>query len=79
MWAARLLLRWSRDRLAAQAGTTRAFVYTYETEGRAMTMFSRERSLDGLAAIRAVLEAAGVKFIEQKDGGQSVRLRRSKP
>jgi len=74
MWAARLLLGWSRDRLAAQAGTTRAFVWTCENEGRVMTMFSRERSLDGLAAIRSTLEAAGVEFTTGNPPG--VQLRR---
>ncbi|MGI4806876.1 MAG: hypothetical protein ACRYF2_02075 [Janthinobacterium lividum] len=39
-----------------------------------MTMFSRERSLDGLAAIRATLEAAGVEFT---NGGETgVKLKR---
>ncbi|RYF10286.1 MAG: XRE family transcriptional regulator [Oxalobacteraceae bacterium] len=74
MWAARVLLGWSRDRLAAQAGTTRAFVWIYENGGRVMTMFSRERSLDGLAAIRAALEEAGVEFTTGDPPG--VQLRR---
>lgn len=75
MWAARLLLGWSRERLASHAGTTGPFVYAYETEGRVMTMFSRERSFDGLAAIRGTLEAAGVEF--DNGGEPGVKLRRS--
>lgn len=76
VWAARLLIGWSRDRLAAQSGTTIAFVWTYENEGRVMKMVSRERSLDGLAAIRITLEAAGVEFIQQDGGGPGMRLRK---
>ena len=62
MWMARLLLGWSRERLAGRAGTTAAFVWTYENEYRVMRMSSRDRSFDGLAAIRIALEAAGVEF-----------------
>jgi len=75
VWAARLLIGWSRDRLAARSGTTMTFVWTYENEGRVMKMFSRERSLDGLTAIRTTLEAAGVEFIPENGGGVGVRLR----
>ena len=74
VWAARLLIGWSRDRLAAQSGTTTPFVWTYENEGRVMKMFSREQSLDGLAAIRSTLEAAGVEFT--CGGEPGMRLRR---
>ena len=77
MWAARLLLGWSRERLAGYADTTGSFVYTYETESRVMTMFSRERYFDGLAAIRIVLEAAGVEFVDENGGGAGVRLRKT--
>ena len=74
MWAARLLLSWSRDRLAGRAGTTRAFVWAYETAGRVTKMASRNRPTDGLATIRAALEAAGVEFIDENGGGPGVRL-----
>jgi len=73
--AARLLLGWPQERLAARSGTTTVFVLTYENEGRIMKMYSRERSLNGLAAIRAALEAAGVEFTN--DHPPSVQLRRS--
>ncbi|RYF21986.1 MAG: transcriptional regulator [Oxalobacteraceae bacterium] len=71
---ARSLLGWPQERLAARSGTTTAFVWTYEKEGRVMRMVSRERSLDGLAAIRAALEAAGVEFTNGDPSG--VQLRR---
>ena len=74
VWAARLLLGWSRERLAARSGTTMTFVWTYENEGRVIKMYSREQSLDGLAAIRSTLESAGVEFIEENGGGPGVRL-----
>ena len=69
MWDARLLLGWTRERLASVAGATGQFVYTYETDGRVMTMYSRERSFDGLAAIRAALEEAGVEFTNEREPG----------
>ena len=75
VWAARLLIGWSRDRLAARSGTTMTFVWTYENEGRVMKMYSREQSLDGLAAIRDALEAAGVEFIVENGGGAGVRMK----
>ncbi|MGI4792919.1 MAG: hypothetical protein ACRYG8_02315 [Janthinobacterium lividum] len=77
MWAARLLLGWSRERLAARSGTTMTFVWTYENEGRVMKMYSREQSLDGLAAIRGALEAAGVEFTN--DGKPGVKRREPNP
>ncbi len=69
---ARSLLGWSRERLAGRAGTTAAFVYTFEVEYRIMNMVSRDRSFDGLAAIRSALEAAGVEFSSDVQSG--VRL-----
>lgn len=74
MWAARLLLGWSRERLAGRAGTTAVFIWTYENEGRVMRMVSREQSLDGLAAVRATLEAADVIFTNE--GRPGVNLKR---
>lgn len=75
MWAARLFLGWSRERLASFAGTTGSFVFAYENEGRVMTIFLRERSLDGLAAIRTALEQAGVQFTN--GGKPGVKLRKA--
>jgi len=42
-----------------------------------MKMYSREQSLDGLAAIRSTLEAAGVEFT--CDGEPGVKLREPNP
>lgn len=55
------------------AETTGSFVVKYETQGRVMTMYSRERSLDGLAAIRSTLEAAGVEFTNDSEPGVKLR------
>ena len=38
-----------------------------------MTMFSRERSFDGLAAIRTALEQAGVEFTNGGEPGVKLR------
>ena len=74
MRQARVLLGWSRTRLAALSETTGSFIVFYEDEGRVERMFSRERSFDGLAAIRAALEAAGVEFVDENVDGAGVRL-----
>jgi transcriptional regulator with XRE-family HTH domain len=66
--AARALVDWSREDLAAAAKTTTrtlARIEAGETEPRGST----------LAAIRAALEAAGVEFIAENGGGAGVRLR----
>ncbi|MEJ5142549.1 helix-turn-helix domain-containing protein [Gluconobacter albidus] len=65
--AARALVDWSREELAAKAGTTTrtlARLEAGETIPRAST----------IAAIRKALEAAGVEFIPQNGGGPGVRL-----
>jgi predicted transcriptional regulator len=66
--AARALVDWSRERLAAAAQTTErtvARIEAGETTPRGSTV----------AAIRAALEAAGVEFIDENGGGPGVRLR----
>lgn len=63
------MIGWSREDLAAAAGTTirtLARLEGGETAPRAGT----------LAAIRAALEAAGVEFIAENGGGPGVRLRK---
>jgi ribosome-binding protein aMBF1 (putative translation factor) len=65
--AARGLLNWSREDLAAKADTnerTVARIEDGETTPRQSTTL----------AIRGALEAAGVKFIEENGGGPGVRL-----
>ncbi len=68
--AARGLLGWSQDQLAASSGVPKSTIARMEidqTSPRART----------LAAIRAALEAAGVEFIAENGGGAGVRLRKS--
>ena len=76
MWAARLLLGWSRECLAGRAGTTSAYVSAYERDGRVTKMTWRNRPIDGLAAIRTALEQAGVELIEENGDGAGVKLRK---
>lgn len=73
MKAARMLLGWSRERLAMFAETTENFVIKYETQGRVVSMFSRDQTFDGLAAIRATLEAADVEFTSGGEPGVKLR------
>lgn len=68
--AARALIDWSQDELAAAAGTTSrsvARIEAGETSPRSST----------LSAIRTALEAAGVEFIAENGGGPGVRLRKA--
>ncbi len=66
--AARQLLGWSRDRLAAMSETNEKLITLYENEGKVMNSRTRDRSLDALAAIRTVLEQAGVEFMGMSPG-----------
>lgn len=75
MWAARLLLGWSRERLGALSETTATFVRIYEAKGRVMNVLFRDQAFDGLAAVRATLEVVGIEFINQNGRRPSVRLR----
>jgi transcriptional regulator with XRE-family HTH domain len=70
--AARALIGWSRDDLAAQSGATVRTLARIESDQTA----ARDRTM---AAIRAALEAAGVEFIEENGGGPGVRLRKAAP
>lgn len=69
--AARALLRWSQNDLAAECGVSiptikRLEAGTGEIGGRANTA----------EAIRNALEAAGVEFIPENGGGAGVRLKK---
>lgn len=67
--AARALIDWTRDDLAAASGVTirtLARIETGQTEPRTTTMESLVRSL----------ETAGVEFIAENGGGVGVRLAR---
>lgn len=66
--AARYLLSLSQQGLADAAGIARSTVAEFERGARATNP-------DNLAAMRAVLEAAGVTFIDPNGGGPGVRLR----
>lgn len=66
--AARALLGWSQERLADVSGIPKRTIARLELGGVA----PQQRTT---RAIRAALEAAGVKFIEQNGDGAGVRLR----
>ncbi|MBO1073369.1 helix-turn-helix transcriptional regulator [Roseomonas sp. 1311] len=67
--AARGLLGWSQDQLAAASGVPKRTVARLELgEGT-----PQRRTL---AAIRTALEAAGVIFVEENGEGPGVRLRK---
>lgn len=67
--AARGLLNWSQDRLAALAGVSRSTVRDFECHRHEL-----QRTTEALL-VRA-LEEAGVRFLEAQDEGPGVRLRR---
>jgi transcriptional regulator with XRE-family HTH domain len=66
--AARGLVAWSQDKLAARADVGNSTVRDFE-KGRRVPID------DNLAAIRRALEAAGVEFIPAKSGGKGVGVR----
>jgi transcriptional regulator with XRE-family HTH domain len=66
--AARELLDWSRDRLAARMGISNDPIARFENDGLASKAFDAWRA-------REVLEAAGVEFIPETADGADVRLR----
>jgi len=77
--AARALLGWSFDRVAARSGTSAQLVRTFEKTGRIVSMNipGRPVPIDAVAAIRDTLEAAGVEFTSGDEPG--VKLRKSDP
>jgi transcriptional regulator with XRE-family HTH domain len=66
--AARALLDWSRDELAAQSKVAKRTIVDFERSART----PRDATL---TVIRQALERAGVAFIEQNGGGPGVRLK----
>jgi transcriptional regulator with XRE-family HTH domain len=67
--AARSLLGWTQQQLAAAAGVALATIQFFETD-------KREPIPNNITAIRRALEDAGVEFIPAKSGkGVGVRLR----
>ncbi len=69
--AARALLRWTGEQLAAASGVSLVTIRRGESgEGPVAMIPANAR------AIRAALEAAGVEFIPENGGGAGVRLRK---
>lgn len=66
--AARTLIGWSRDRLAARMGISCSVVSNFEQEGAVRRLFKPAKAIE-------VLEGAGVEFIAENGGGAAVRLR----
>jgi hypothetical protein len=67
---ARKLLGWSSERLGPRCGTSHTSIRLFEDNFRPL---SPER----LAALREVLEQAGVEFIAENGGGLTVRMRKA--
>jgi hypothetical protein len=70
--AARALLRWSAADLAREASLGLATIRRAELTERQTSMTAAND-----LAVRRVLEAAGVEFIDENGGGAGVRLRHS--
>ena len=69
--AARSLIRWTADELAAASALSVATIRRAELK-ESETSLTTANDL----AIRRALEAAGVEFIDENGGGPGVRLRR---
>jgi transcriptional regulator with XRE-family HTH domain len=72
--AARALLAWSGDQLAARAGLDETNIRRFESGDPALPP-------DGRAAIRRALEKGGAVFFEEDEtvnGGPGVRLRKTR-
>jgi len=69
--AARALIQWSQDQLAAASKVAKATIANFESRKRA----PYARTLDDL---REALEAEGVEFIAENGGGPGVRLVKNK-
>ena len=72
--AARALLRWRAEDLAANSAVGVATVRRAELAESATSMTAAND-----AAVRRALEATGVEFIDQNGGGAGVRLRKAAP
>ena len=70
--AARALLKWSQEDLAARCDVSVTTIRTFETEATAAYARTRE-------VLKSTLEAAGIEFINEGEapaaGGQGVRLK----
>jgi hypothetical protein len=72
--AARGLVRWSAEDLALRAALGLATIRRAENVDNETSMTTAND-----LAVRRVLEAAGVEFIDANGGGPGVRLRENKP
>jgi transcriptional regulator with XRE-family HTH domain len=72
--AARALLGISQGDLAAQGKISIPTIKRMEgSDGAAVGM------INNVAAVRTALEAAGIEFLQEEDGGAGVRLRKPEP
>jgi transcriptional regulator with XRE-family HTH domain len=69
--AARALLGWSLDNLAAKSGVSSETIATVES--------SQSDVGDGADRIVAALKAAGIEFLLENGEGIGVRLKKTKP
>jgi transcriptional regulator with XRE-family HTH domain len=69
--AARALIRWTAEDLARKADLGVATIRRAEATDGPLQM-----TVSNLAAVRRTLEAVGIEFIFEDDGGLGVRLRR---
>jgi len=69
--AARALIRWTAEDLARKADLGVATIRRAEATDGPLQM-----TVSNLAAVRRTLEAAGIEFIFEDDGGFGVRLRK---
>ena len=76
VWNGRRLLRWSRERLAAESGTSVHAVQQYEVFGRMAKQYW-DKADTPPQRFRAALDASGVVFTP--DSEPKVRLRRRGP
>jgi transcriptional regulator with XRE-family HTH domain len=71
--AARSLLGWSQDDLAAHSGVSKPTIGRLESDDAANAIGGRPETAEKLVA---ALEKAGVEFIPENGGGAGVRLAR---
>ncbi len=69
--AARALIGWSQDKLAAESKVAKATIANFEADRRA----PYERTLTDL---RAALETAGIVFVAENGEGPGVRLKKER-
>jgi hypothetical protein len=69
--AARALIRWTAEDLAREANLGIATIRRAEATDGPLQM-----TVSNLAAVRRTLEAAGIEFVFNDDGGLGVQVRR---